>query len=459
MLHRGLARAEPSSTLPASRELLSGWGGWPRSTAHVVRPADPLLLERLSISGRGVVARGLGRSYGDAAQLSGGTVIDMTALRGVEGFDPATGSVTALAGTSLGEILEQTVPRGWFLPVTPGTRHVTVGGAVAADVHGKNHHRDGSFGSYIEELRLVTPEGVVDVMPGDPAFPVTVGGMGLTGVIAKARFRLKPIETPWMQVDTLRGDDIETVMGLLHDMDLRRQYTVAWLDLTRAGRGRGIVLAADHTLSGDLPAHLQAKPLARRSMPTPVMPRLPGPGLVNAVTVGAFNRMWLARAPARELERLERLDSFFFPLDRVESWNRIYGNRGFLQYQFVVPPQEATVLVTVARIISAAAPVSLAVMKRMGRSSGGMLSFPTEGWTLSLDMPLGDSRLGRALDRCDRLVAEAGGRVYLAKDSRLLADAVRDMYPSLTGWREARARLDPMGELRSDLSDRLGLVA
>jgi decaprenylphospho-beta-D-ribofuranose 2-oxidase len=424
----------------------------------VVRPVDQSDFERLKVSGRGVVARGLGRSYGDAAQVSGGTVVDMTSLRGVECFDPATGTVTALSGTSLGEILDQIVPRGWFLPVTPGTRHVTVGGAVAADVHGKNHHRDGSFGDYVEELRLLTPEGVIDVSPGDAAFSATVGGMGLTGAILRATFRLHPIETAWMQVDTIRGDDIEAVMTLLLEADRRRRYSVAWLDLTRAGRGRGVVMAADHVLPHELPARAQARPLARRSLPAPAMPRLPGRGLVNAITVNTFNRLWMARAPTGEYDRLERLDSYFYPLDAVESWNRIYGTRGFLQYQFVVPPLETDTLVAVARIVSDAAPVSLGVLKQMGRDGAGLLSFPMEGWTLSLDIPLRDGKLGRILDRCDQLVGDAGGRVYLAKDSRLLAGAVGDMYRSLMEWQEIRSRLDPRGEFRSDLSERLGLV-
>lgn len=440
---------------PTEVRSLSGWGGRPRSTSRVVTPRSIGDLEILNGGTSGQIPRGLGRSYGDAGQLAGGTVVDMTDVVGV-GIDGESGLATAMAGTSLGDVLNLAVPMGWFLPVTPGTRHVTVGGAIASDVHGKNHHRDGSFGQHIESLDLHTSDGrTITAAPGSDAFAATVGGMGLSGIIAKATLRLIPIETPWMAVDTVRADDLESVMTELVEADARHRYSVAWLDLSRSGRGRGVVSGADHAPADRVPTR------GRNTKDYPVV-SMPGwtPGVVNDVTVSLFNRLWYWRSPARETDKLASLDSFFYPLDVLGHWNRLYGGRGFLQYQFVVPHGEEPSLLAVAeRLTGADTPVSLAVLKNMGVSQGGLLSFPIPGWTLAVDMPLGDAALATTLDDCDVIVANAGGRVYLAKDSRLRPDLMADMYPGLAEWKETRANLDPDTRMRSNLSERLRLVA
>lgn len=455
-----MLRAEPDDATVARpsairQRTLSGWGGRPRSVATVHRPErlDDLLADR--DSSRGTVTRGLGRSYGDAAQLAGGTVVDMTGLAGV--IERAEGTVTAWAGTSLADLIADTLPRGWFLPVTPGTRHVTLGGAIAADVHGKNHHRDGSFGSYVTHLQLLTADRrLLDLVPGDDAFAATVGGMGLTGTITRATLRLAPVETGWLLVNTIKADDLDGVMGLLSDADEDRRHTVAWVDLRPRSSGRGIVMAGDHAAVDDLPSRRRREPYARNPRSVPV-PALSG-GIVNTATVGLFNRLWFAKAP-RSATGTQSIDEFFYPLDALDGWNRLYGDQGFLQYQFVVPHGEAETLRSIAEAMAAARiPVSLAVLKRMGPMAGGMLSFPMEGWTLTVDMPLGDPGLGPFLDSCDRVVSDAGGRVYFAKDSRLRAEAASEMYPQLDSWREVRARLDPEGVVRSDLADRLALI-
>lgn len=434
---------------------LSGWGNAPVTTSHVVEPADTRALLEVNPLERGQITRGLGRSYGDAAQLAGGTVIDMTAMTGIW-VDAETGLVTALGGTPLGAIIDTVVPMGWFLPVTPGTRHVTVGGAIAADVHGKNHHQDGSFGQFVESLELVTTDAnIITVTPDTEAFQATVGGMGLTGSITRATFRLTAIESTWMSVDTLKADDLEAVMQLLSETDRRARYSVAWLDLTRPGRGRGIVNAAEHATRDEA----RSKPPPRASDGSTASPPVWTPRVVTGGSVGVFNQLWYSVAPNRETGKLEGLDSFFYPLDRIPNWNRLYGRRGFLQYQFVVPDDQEDALVDIAETLAhAPTPVSLAVLKRMGPSKGGFLSFPMPGWTLALDMPLGDPGLARTLDDCDRRIAEAGGRVYLAKDSRLRAEPAHEMYPNLRQWREARSRLDPRDQLRSNLSERLELT-
>lgn len=448
----------PGADVVGEARTLSGWGGRPRSTALVTRPGGVVDLMAIP-EGASYVPRGLGRSYGDAAQLSGGTVIDMTALAGVH-LDAGSGRVTAGAGASLGDVIDTAVPRGWFLPVTPGTRHVTVGGAIAADVHGKNHHRDGSLGIHVNELRLLTGGGEdMTVGPGDPAFEATVGGMGLTGVIVEATFDLLPIESAWMRVDTLRGDDLAAVMDGLLEADGHHSHSVAWLDLEPGRKGRGIVLAGDHASADELPPSRKARPLRRRATRQVPVPSLPAGGRIVGASVGAFNRLWFGKAPRSQKGALQTLDDFFYPLDRLAHWRRLYGPTGFLQYQFVVPTGSEDTLLAVGEMLTRApTPVSLAVLKRMGRGDGGPLSFPLEGWTMSADMPLGDPSLGVTLDACDGLVAEAGGRVYLAKDSRTRRDLLPVMYPRLDEWRELKARLDPHGRVRSDLSDRLALT-
>ncbi len=438
--------------------ILSGWGGWPRSGARVIRPRRVGDLVGAS-SARGLVPRGLGRSYGDASQLSGGTVIDMTGISSVD-LDAATGLVTAGGGTSLGDIISAAMPRGWFLPVTPGTRHVTVGGAIAADVHGKNHHRDGTFGNHVERLMLLTGNGrKQEVVPGERAFAATVGGMGLTGIILDATIRLRPVATSWMRVDTFAERDLPAVMDRLLEVDRHSRYSVAWLDMTPGRHGRGVVMAGDHAELGDLPPRHRRRPLARtpmRELPTPSVPAF---GLVDRATVATFNRLWFERVPRRSTGRLEPLDRFFYPLDRLAGWPAIYGPAGFLQYQFVVPPAAVDTLLAVAEVLTrASTPVSLAVLKRMGKDAGGSLSFPMEGWTLSADMPLGDPSLGPLLDGCDRLVAEAGGRVYLAKDARMRPELMARMYPELDHWIDWKQMLDPDLRIRSDLSDRLHIT-
>ena len=438
---------------------LSGWGGWPRSAARVVRPDDAGALTGIDPTTR-FIPRGLGRSYGDAAQLAGGVVMDMTGLTRIE-LERDSGRITAGGGASLGEVISLALSHGWFLPVTPGTRHVTVGGAIAADVHGKNHHRDGSFGGYVERIRLLTVDARIrDVTPTDTAFSATVGGMGLTGIILEATFRLRPVTTSWMKVDSARGADLPAVMGMLASADRDRTYTVAWIDLTPAGRGRGIVLAGDHADVDDLSARQRRHPLRRKTPHELGVPPLPGRGVVWPATVGVFNRLWFQRSPLREVDKLQPLDPFFYPLDLLADWPRLYGATGFLQYQFVVPDGAIDTLLAIAEVLTRiATPVSLAVLKRMGRGAGGLLSFPMEGWTLSADLPLGDPALGAELDGCDRLVAEVGGRVYLAKDSRTRPELIPVMYPDLAAWQEMKGRLDPGEQIASDLSVRLGITS
>ena len=431
--------------------------------AEVVRPTGPAEVAAMVAAGGagGLIARGLGRSYGDAAQCAGGRVVDARGLGGVT-EEAAPGLVTVGAGVTIDDLITWGLGRGWFVPVTPGTRQVTVGGAIAADIHGKNHHRDGSFGRHVTGLQLATPTGTVRVGPAeDPElFWATVGGMGLTGVVAEATLQMIPVETSWMVVDTERCPDLDAVMAAMESRDHEYRYSVAWVDCMTGGThlGRAVLTRGEHAGSDELGAAQRRSPTAPPRPPPLRVPRTAPPGLLNRATVSAFNELWFRRAPRRQLGALHSASSFFHPLDGVAEWNLLYGPAGFLQYQFAVAPTQSEAVRRAVTLLSGSGiPSFLAVLKRFGEGTPGPLSFPTAGWTLALDFPIGPPGLPGLLDQLDELVTAAGGRVYLAKDSRLDRRFVGPMYPRLNELAAVRACVDPDGVLRSDLSRRLGL--
>jgi decaprenylphospho-beta-D-ribofuranose 2-oxidase len=441
---------------------LTGWGRTAPSVCRVHRiESRAEVVEALAAAPeRGVLARGLGRSYGDLAQNGGGLVLEMTALDAIQEFDRDSGSAVVDAGCSLAQLARVTLPAGWFLPVTPGTRHVTVGGAIACDVHGKNHHRDGSFGRYVVSLTLLTPVG--DTRRLDPTatpdeFWATVGGLGLTGVILDATLRLLPVETTAMRVDVERAADIEAAFARLESTDHLYSYSVAWVDCRARGKrlGRSVLMRGEHARASELPTRTRGDALdpgRDRALAVPAWASVAP--LLRGRAADAFNELYFRRArPVHGV--LQSLDAFFYPLDSLRDWNRLYGRAGFLQYQFAVPFGRESDVVEIVRLLGSTRPAPvLAVMKRFGAESGP-LSFPLPGWTLALDLPLPAPGLGRMLDRADELVAAAGGRVYLAKDARLRAEALAAMYPRLSEWRETQARLDPAGLMQGDLARRL----
>jgi decaprenylphospho-beta-D-ribofuranose 2-oxidase len=432
---------------------LTGWGGGEPGQALRWTPRDlPQLQAGLpALNGRGAIPRGLGRSYGDAAQRQGGTAIDTSGLRWIT-LDRRSGVFTAGAGVSLRQLLSVAASRGWIVPVVPGTQHVTVGGAIASDIHGKNHATLGTFSRHVQAIGLLDGGGQLhELEPSSPEFDATVGGMGLTGVIVWARIQLRAVMSSMLSVDTDRAEDLDQVYTRLGEPG--GEHRVAWLDLLSPRGPRGVVTRASHLDEGELSGRLATRP-ARAQIPAwwPA-------GLLRPATVAAFNELRFRSSPRSERARPEGFAAHMFPLDGLDAWPRLYGPRGFVQYQLVVPRGAEPVIERVLETLrTASVPCYLAVLKDFGPAGPGMLSFPMEGWTLALDLPRAAPGLLPALDRCDALVAEVSGRVYLSKDARLRAEMTRAMYPRLGEWRAVRDRMDPHGLWQSDMGLRTGLV-
>jgi decaprenylphospho-beta-D-ribofuranose 2-oxidase len=438
--------------------MLSGWGRSRPTRARVLRPEDPGRTAALLSSAPpgGAIPRGAGRSYGDPAQNEGGAVLDMTALAGVRSIDSARSEVRAGAGTTFSALLEELAAHGLTLPVVPGTRHLTVGGAIASDVHGKNHPAAGSVAHWLAAFDLITPDGAAHEVSreSDPElFAATTGGMGLTGAITAATLRTVPLREPFALADIDRADSIEDALALFEIPG--HTHAIAWLDLLASG-SRFARAVVTRSREGDVRAGasslgLKARPALR------VPPGAPG-AFMRAAAVRRFNAALWHRSSRRRRDQPISASEQLFPLDRVADWNRLYGRQGLLQYQFAVPRGEEWVMrCTLEMLRARRVPMFLAAVKRLGAPSGGLLSFPIEGWTLAIDIPARARGVERALEAADRLVVSAGGRVYLAKDARMGPETLRAMYPELPRFRAVRERVDPGGVLRSDMARRLEL--
>jgi decaprenylphospho-beta-D-ribofuranose 2-oxidase len=449
-------RPAPART-PQRRAGLTGWGGGPAAPATVLQAPtlDALRAAVAQDAPAGMLARGMGRSYGDAARLAGGRVLQTTELRAFE-FDPVAGTVTAQAGATLAELLAAVQPLNWVLPVVPGTQHVTVGGAIAADIHGKNHGTVGTFGSHVQALGLLTAAGeVLELTPdqGGELLAATIGGMGLTGVILWARVKLRPLRSAWLSVDTDRVERLDDALAILDGPG--GAHRVAWLDLLSRRLVRGVVTRAEHLIQ-EPPGRPAASTTVASRLTVPA--RWPG-GLLQPSALRAFNELRYRRTPRRQVGHLESFGAHMFPLDGLDAWPRLYGPGGFVQYQLVVPRgQEAALENVIVELRRSSVPCYLAVLKDFGAENHALLSFPLAGWTLAIDMPRAAPELETLMRRFDARVAEAGGRVYLAKDWRLQPDVLAAMYPRLEQWRAVRDRADPEFRWRSDLGLRTGLV-
>lgn len=468
-----MSRTGSPSSDDGTPTTLHGWGRTAPSIARVLVPraVDDVVAAvsaaAVSSGSRGIIARGLGRSYGDPAQNAGGTVLDMTGLATIHEIDAASGRVVVDAGVSLDALMRAALPHGLWLPVLPGTRQVTIGGAIGADIHGKAHHVVGSFGNHVESLDLVTADGRLRFLTPDGSaddpdadlFWATVAGMGLTGVITRATLRLHHVETAYFSVDTEQIDNLDELMVRQTEGDERYAESVSWFDAVTTGKnfGRGLLMRANHARLSELPPKLRADPLKFDAPQLITVPDVFPPGLLNRFTGKIFSELWYRKSPTR-FGAIQNITQFLHPLDVLGEWNRGYGPRGFLQYQFVVPPERGDVIRTVLERMTAAGQVSaLNVLKRFGEGNRAPLSFPTPGWTLCVDIPINPG-VGPLCDELDEIVLNAGGRHYLAKESRTTPAAIRRGYPRLDEWRKVRDAVDPNGVFMSDMARRLELV-
>ncbi|MFH9265604.1 FAD-binding protein [Streptomyces sp. NPDC017546] len=447
---------------------LTGWGRTAPTTAVRFRPrtheeAAAVVRGR---GPRGVIARGLGRSPGDAAQNAGGSVLDLTGLARVGGVDAVAGVVRCDAGVSLERLLRVLLPLGWLPPVVPGTGRVTVGGAIGSDLPGLDHRRSGSFARHVSALELLTAEGEVrTVLPGTALFDATAGGLGLTGVILGATLRLRRVATGLMSVSTERAGDLDDLLARFTSGGDRLPYASAWVDLMARGRatGRGILTRGEHATPDMSPAHAERTVHSSRSggarggFRLAGFPPVPG-GLLGPASAALYNEVRYRGASRARTGELRPVPAFFHAPDAFPEANLLYGRGGLVRYRFALGyGQEETLHRVVRRIAARRSPAVRAVLQRFGAADPGPLSFAAPGWSLALDLPAALPGLARFLDDVDEEVAAAGGRVCLAKDSRMRPETAASMYPGLADFRELRARLDPTEAFRSDLSRRLGL--
>lgn len=433
---------------------VSGWGRYRPVAVEAHSPTNTAEIAVGGLPDSELIARGLGRSYGDAAQRTGGAVVMTTNCLDVEWLDRDAGRIRVAAGVSIGDLIDRFAPKGWFVPVTPGTRHVTIGGGIAADIHGKNHHLDGSLGDHVKSLRLrLADDTIVTVNPSDnpSLFWATIGGMGLTGIIIDAEIAMIKIPTTTVGVETQRFDSLAPLLDEMRASDERHAFSVAWVDLLCDARS---VL----TQGSFAPAHHVAGSAGRYRRP-PIMnvalPRVPLPRLTHTPAVRAFNELWWRKAPRTLTTTFESITAFFHPLDAITDWNRVYGRRGFLQWQCVVPDDAVSTLTRLAERL-AELPSYFTVLKRFGPANEGLLSFPIPGWTLAVDLPATPITLA-SLRSLDEIVSDCGGRIYLAKDARLDRDLFETMYPRLAEFKALLADVDPGRRFASDLSVRLGI--
>ncbi len=432
--------------------ILSGWGRYPAIDCKTQQLRSDDELRCILASTESVIARGNGRAYGDAALNP-----NMTLLMGKRdrflSFDESAGLIECEAGVLLSDLLALVVPRGWFAPVVPGTKFVTIGGLIAADVHGKNHHCDGSFGRYATSLRLALSDGsILNCSPSENSeiFYATLGGMGLTGLILSAQIRLRPISSDMIEESVVRVPSLDLLLQLFEE-HRTATYSVAWLDCLSSRSGRAVLMLGEH--AG--PRGPQDRDTRARPAPSLTVPMDLPFSLLNTWSIKLFNELYYRSQRTRQ--QLSHYDSYFFPLDKVGNWNRIYGRRGFVQFQCVIGGDEAkTGLRRILDVIYDLGRGSfLTVLKKLGPGHR-FLSFPMEGYTITLDFPLDQETL-RDLQKLDAIVEEHGGRIYLAKDARAPREVIEKGYADIVAFRELRRQIDPDRKFRSALSERLDL--
>lgn len=436
-----------------TKELLSGWGNYPKKWCDVYYPSN---LEGIrKVLKKNIIPRGSGRSYAD--QSLGERVIKTVYLKRFLEFDEKNGILWAESGITFEDIINVFLPKGWFPYITPGTKFVSLGGALASDIHGKNHHKEGSISNFVIGFNIMLPSGEIIYCSRDKnkdLFWATVGGMGLTGIVIDVKLRLRKVESSYIYMKTLRVKNIEEMFQAFMYNDPKYTYSVAWIDCLSGGKnlGRGVVMFGEHAKYEDLPEKLKRNPLRISSKRRINIPFYLPNFTLNKLSIALFNEMYYLTHPSNE--SFVDYEKFFYPLDSILNWNRMYGKRGFVQYQFVVPDEDGMITI-LEKIVKFGKGSFLAVLKRMGKQEG-YFAFGMEGWTLALDFPAKKEILD-FLRRLNNDVIKFGGRVYLTKDAVLDERDFKEMYPQWESWLEIKRRYDPDNVLVSDFSKRVGI--
>ena len=441
------------------KKQIANWGNYPAMESDEKSFVFDSQLQELIRENEGFIPRGNGRCYGDASL--GNKTISTLKYDKILSFDTQNGIFDCQSGITLDNVLEVIVPKGWFLPVTPGTKFITIGGAVGSDVHGKNHHVDGSFSNHIIEMNLILANGETIAcspeMNGD-LFEATCGGMGLTGMITRVKFRLKKIESSYIKQKQIKAENLEEVIRLFDEYK-HYTYSVAWIDCLKKGNhfGRSILILGEHATLNDLNEKQKQAPLQLPKKKQITFPfNLPS-WVLNSFTVKAFNFLYYSKNTKKELNNVVSYEPFFYPLDAILHWNRGYGKKGFVQYQFVLPLEAKQGLIEILHRISDKGLGSfLAVLKVFGDQQS-IISFPKEGYTLALDFPVREG-LFEFLDELDQVVLKYGGRLYMSKDARMKPEVLVAGYPELNKFKEIVKKYNPAGKIRSIQSDRLLLT-
>lgn len=439
---------------------LSGWGRFPVLEARTFAPRSIEALRTLVLSNPQLVARGNGRAYGDSA-VNASATIETRHFNRMLAFDTSSGQLVAEAGVLLADIIAAFLPRGWFPLVSPGSKFVSLGGAIAADVHGKNHHKDGSFRSCVDWIEIMGADGEVRrcSWQNDPTlFDHTLGGMGLTGIVVRAAIRLRPVESAWIRQTMIPAKDLQSAMAAFEAAQ-DATYSVAWIDCLSTGPnlGRALVMLGEHAVLSDLAPEQASTPFTVKPARKLSVPFDFPAFTLNTLSVRAFNALYFRKATLQPGKTLVDWDRYFYPLDAILGWNRIYGRKGFAQFQCVLPlaRSQAGLTALLEETARAGAGSFLAVLKRFGPQQSAF-SFPMEGYTLALDFPVNAKTLA-LLERLDQITIAHGGRFYLAKDSRMRAATLRASDDRLPGFQTYRGEREMAGRFRSAQSERLAL--
>lgn len=441
--------------MPKTNVLLSSFNHYPQQTCTLHRPER---YHELTPPNKPVIARGRGYSYGDAALNENGNVISTERLNRFLAFDRTKGIITAEAGVTLQEILNVIIPAGWFLPVTPGTQHATLGGCIAVDAHGKNHSKQSSFAQHIQWLDLITASGDTircSQIENKDLFLATLGGLGLTGIIGAASLKLMSITSSYLKVSYQATENIDQTLTLLKENN--DEYNVAWIDVNYNSKnpGQGIIMSAQHADVIELPERLKQQPLAIAKQKLNI-PCHHFSILLNNKTSYIFNKFYYVFNRRKRSPQYICYENYFYPLDHINNWNRIYGKKGFIQYQCTIPFEHATEAFNELMLClkTAEQPVFLAVAKKFAASNAAPLSYASPGFTFAFDMPI-QTQTFATLNKMDEVMIKYNGRVYLAKDARLSAQTFRIMYPRYAEWLAIKNKIDPENIFNSSLSRRL----